>query len=168
MATIDLTTLTTGNVQLIDKKYKWVIPSGSTAGVLDEIIMFVNDNIELQYDNGRIDDDKYAEIYLSALQTTISQGMQFLLQKQMLEAQISGIETDNEIKLLQKAATNIEVLAKKLTLESDFPVDVTVNYDSGEVGSVTSVDTTRLGKVERLVRLEEAKVRLSKVPSVLK
>lgn len=196
MTNIQLTDLTVGTKELVNGEYVWNVASGLTPGVLDKLIAVVNDNIGIQYDNGRIKDDKYADVYLGSMQTVIAQSMQYMLQEKMVEAQIDGILKDNEVKNAQlqsiilddalkaaqiigmeydnrikeynKVVAAIDVLSKELTLESDYPVDVTVNYAAGTTTAVMSTDPDRKGKVARLLELEELKVKLGKAPSLLK
>jgi hypothetical protein len=166
MATnITIEDISVGHKALVDNQYAWTLDAGQTPGILDKLIQVINDATSIQYDNGRIDDNKYADVYLGSLQTVITQSIQYALQEKLVEAQIDGIRVDNEIKLLQKIATQIDVLSKKLQLESNFPVDVTVDYINGTATSTPNVN--RLGIVERQMLVEEAKVKLSKLPSML-
>jgi hypothetical protein len=58
-------------------------------GVFDTLIAAVNKNIEIQYNKGRITGKDYAEAYVLALQTTLQQSVEFLLRRDLTEAQIA-------------------------------------------------------------------------------
>ena len=73
--TIPLTDLTNGLVITnADGKPEW-----SGTGVFDVLMKAVNSNIAVQYDNGRIKDADYAQVYLGSMQTSITAVIQFLL-----------------------------------------------------------------------------------------
>lgn len=88
MADILITDLTNGKITSgTDGQYEW---SGS--GVFDKLIIAVNQNIKIQYDNGRIKDDKYADVYLGSMQSVIEQSVKFLLEEKKIEAEIGMLE----------------------------------------------------------------------------
>lgn len=73
--TIPLTDLTNGSVITnADGKPEW-----SGTGVFDTLMKAVNSNIAVQYDNGRIKDADYAQVYLGSMQASIAAAIQFLL-----------------------------------------------------------------------------------------
>ena len=80
-------------------------------GVFDRIMGAVNGNIKVQYDNGRIKDADYAQVYLGGLQASINSAIQFLLQEKTAEAQAAlttkqqnSIDSDISIKEAQSTA----------------------------------------------------------------
>ena len=113
--TIDVTIddLTNGAITG-DSEDKW---QWTGTGVFDRIIGAVNGNIKVQYDNGRIKDSDYAQVYLGSLQSSISASIQFLLQEKTAEAQAGlaikqqalverqtqGFDDDAKQKLLKQA-----------------------------------------------------------------
>ena len=78
--------LTDGTVEEIDSKYVWV-----GDGIFDKLIGAVNGNIAAQFDNGRIKDAEYAQVYLGSMQSVVAQSMQFLLQEKQVEAQVNEL-----------------------------------------------------------------------------
>ncbi len=61
-------------------------------GIFDVLMKAVNENIEIQYDKGRIKGADYAQVYLSSMQAVISQSIQYSLQEKLQEAQIDKID----------------------------------------------------------------------------
>ena len=102
MADIVITDLTNGNITTnTDSEYVW-----TGTGIFDKLIEAVNSNIKIQFDEGRIKDSDYANVYLGSMQSVIAQSMQYLLQEKVVEADIALKEKqlekiDEEIDLLQ-------------------------------------------------------------------
>jgi hypothetical protein len=98
---IDVVELTNGSV--INQEWQGT-------GVFDTLITAVNKNIELQYNKGRITGNDYAVAYLGALQSTLQQSVEFLLRRDLTEAQVDeelekvGIAYATRIKLDKEAA----------------------------------------------------------------
>lgn len=82
-ADILLTDLTNGSV--VDNE--WV-----GTGVFDVLMAAVNDNIEIQYNKGRIKGAEYAQVYLAGMQSAIAQAIQYTLQEKAQEAQIDKLQ----------------------------------------------------------------------------
>jgi hypothetical protein len=76
---IDVAELTSGSV--VNQEWQG-------AGVFDTLMSAVNKNIELQYNKGRITGTDYATAYLGALQSTLQQSVEFLLRRDLTEAQV--------------------------------------------------------------------------------
>ena len=74
----------TGEIVLDDNEYKWQVPISSTPGIFDQLIDVVNKNIGIQFDNGRIKDDKYADVYIAGLNTAVSQSLSYILEKEKI------------------------------------------------------------------------------------
>ncbi|MCF6330293.1 MAG: hypothetical protein L3I99_01940 [Sulfurimonas sp.] len=79
MPNISLADLTNGSVV----NDEWVGTS-----ILDVLISTVNQNINIQYDKGRITGGEYADVYLGSLQTIISESINFLLKEKLTEEEI--------------------------------------------------------------------------------
>lgn len=62
-------------------------------GIFDILIAAVNDNIKIQYDEGRITGSDYANVYLASMQAVIAQSMQFVLEKKNKQ-----VQADNGLK----------------------------------------------------------------------
>ena len=79
MTQIELTDLTDGSI--INQEWQGT-------GVFDKLMSAVNKNIEVQYQKGRITGSDYAQVYTQSLQATLQQAVEFLLRKDLTEAQI--------------------------------------------------------------------------------
>ena len=104
-ADIVMSDLTNGGIVEVGGQYKW-----QGTGIFDKLISAINDNIKVEYDNGRIVGQEYSTVYLGALQSVIAQSMQFLEQEKLLEAQIDverqkiiSMGIDDDIKQAQSA-----------------------------------------------------------------
>ena len=77
------------DIQLKDLTNGWLDSNNEWQGngIFDVLIQAVNKNIESQYNQGRIDSNDYATVYLGGIQSVIAQSMQFLLQEKQAEAQ---------------------------------------------------------------------------------
>ena len=85
MADILISDISNGSITTgADNKYIW---TGS--GIFDKLMMAVNGNIKVQFDNGHIDTADYANVYLGALQSAIQSSMDFLLKEKLTEAQVA-------------------------------------------------------------------------------
>lgn len=134
---IDISELTNGSIVADDGKYKW---SGS--GVFDVIIGAINGNIKAQYDSGRIRDSDYAQVYLSALTSSINAAIQFLLQAQQAEAQIEL--TKEQRALVERQAKGFDDDAKQKLLKQaldSWSVAYSVSQDSNSVPDSVKVNT---------------------------
>ena len=79
-------------------------PKWEGTGIFDVIIKAANENIKIQHKTSRITGAEYAEVYLGAMQSAISEAMKFVLQNDTLakeielkEAQIAKINADKEL-----------------------------------------------------------------------
>ena len=79
MTQIEITNLTNGS----NVNQEW-----QGTGVFDKLMSAVNKNIEIQYQKGRITGSDYAQVYTQSLQATLQQAVEFLLRKDLTEAQI--------------------------------------------------------------------------------
>ena len=96
---ITIDRLTAGAIeQNADGEYTWL-----GTGVFDELMRAVNGNIKVEYDNGRIVGNAYAEVYLGAIQSVIAQSVQFLLQEQATEAKTDVAVEQKNLLLKQQA-----------------------------------------------------------------
>lgn len=93
MADIQISDLSNGTVQVSDGKYIW-----SGTGIFDRLMMAVNGNIKVQFDNGHINTTDYASVYLGALQSVIASSMDFLLKEKLVEEQVNSEQKNQLIK----------------------------------------------------------------------
>ena len=80
-------------------------------GVFDALMTAVNKNIEIQYQKGRITGQDYAQVYLGALQSTLQQSVEFLLRKELTEAQTDEARERVELTYTEKVKIDKEVAA---------------------------------------------------------
>jgi hypothetical protein len=88
------------------------ITNAESTGVFDKLMAAVNTNIQIQYQEGRINGGDYANVYLGSLQSVLSQSIQFVLQEQISELQISGAIKDNLLKDEQLKSTYADRIIK--------------------------------------------------------
>lgn len=107
MSVINLTDLTTGAL--------------NGTGVFDKLISTVNVQVEAQYAAGRINATDYATVYLGALQNTMSQAIQFLLQKEISakQADLLAAQTINEGKQGQLIDKQIAKITQDILLSAE-------------------------------------------------
>ena len=97
---VNLSELTNGTtvVKEVDgsKTYIW-----EGTAVFDVLVHMVNENLKIQYDEGRIKATDYAQAYIGGLQTCVTESMKYILQK------------DNLIKDEELKQANIELLNRQ-------------------------------------------------------
>ena len=97
---VNLTELTNGTtvVKEVDglNTYTW-----EGTAVFDVLVHMVNENLKIQYDEGRIKATDYAQAYIGGLQTCITESMKYILQK------------DNLIKDEELKQANIDLLDRQ-------------------------------------------------------
>ena len=80
---INLAELTNGNtvVKEVDglNTYTW-----EGTAVFDTLVRMVNENLKIQYDEGRIKATDYAQAYIGGLQTCVTESMKYIMQKDNL------------------------------------------------------------------------------------
>ena len=81
-------------------------------GIFDELMKAVNSQIETQYLNNRITGTDYANVYLSSLQSVLSQSIDFYLRSELTEVQIDTALVDKQIKEFQLNSILPEELTK--------------------------------------------------------
>ena len=69
--------------------------------IFDVLVRMVNDNLKIQYDEGRIKATDYAQAYIGGLQTCLTESMKYIMQK------------DNLIKDEELKQANIDLLNRQ-------------------------------------------------------
>lgn len=142
MATeIEITDLTNGTIV----NQEW---SGS--GVFDQLMAAVNKNIEIQFNKGRITGSDYAQAYVQSLQATLQQSVEFLLRKDLTEAQIDSEMENIKLKQMQLKAERDKLEAE---LEKQWGYDVTRDAATGDIILGAS---TGNGDIDKGIELKEA------------
>ena len=97
---VNLEELTNGTtvVKEVDglKTFTW-----EGTAVFDTLVRMVNENLKIQYDEGRIKATDYAQAYIGGLQTCVTESMKYILQK------------DNLIKDEKLKQANIDLLNRQ-------------------------------------------------------
>ena len=97
---ISLTELTNGTtvVKEVDglNTHTW-----QGTAVFDVLVRMVNENLKIQYDEGRIKATDYAQAYIGGLQTCVTESMKYIMQK------------DNLIKDEELKQANIDLLDRQ-------------------------------------------------------
>ena len=111
MADILISDISNGSISTgADNKYIW---TGS--GIFDKLMIAVNGNIKVQFDNGHINTTDYANVYLGALQSAIQSSMDFLLKEKLIEEQIAASKAETAVKQ-EQSTSDKELKAKQALL----------------------------------------------------
>lgn len=101
---INLTDLTNGSI--VNQEWQGT-------GVFDILMSAVNKNIEVQYNKGRITGSDYAQVYTQSLQATLQQATEFMLRRDLTEAQVDGLIAENSLKQKELEIREQELLIKQ-------------------------------------------------------
>ena len=148
--TVDL--ITNGNIV----NNEWV-----GTGVFDGLMHAVNKNIEVQYNNGRIAGQDYANIYLGGLQAVLQQSIMFVLQKDTNDAQAAEIlsstlraNTQLQDQLLtnakQRTLLDTEEQAKQYEVDNILPANLAQIQKQTDVAERGMVENELTGIKQRL------------------
>ena len=98
---VNLTELTNGTtvVKEVDglNTFTW-----EGTAVFDVLVRMVNENLKIQYDEGRIKATDYAQAYIAGLQTCITEAMKFIMQK-------DNVNKDTDLKQANIALINQQI-----------------------------------------------------------
>ena len=119
-------------------------------GVFDVLMGAVNDNIKIEYDNARLQGQEYASVYLGAMQSVISQSMQYLLTEQSSEAQ-TDLVVAQESELLLNGIKE-RSLKDALILKIDEETDLLQTQDTEMVADGLK---DRLVKDAQIIKIQE-------------
>lgn len=72
------------------------------SGVFDKLIKSVNENLDIQYRNQRITGSDYAMVYSNSLIAVMQQAIEFVLRKDLTEAQIEEVNANIALKEVEK------------------------------------------------------------------
>lgn len=96
---------------------------GLGEGIFDQLMIAVASHINKEYEAGRIQSDTYAQVYLGALESAMTQANQFLLGNLLIDEKRRGQDLSNqksEFELESMLPAQLEMLQKqieKLTAE---------------------------------------------------
>lgn len=130
MANIEFNDFSNGSITVVDP----VTSVWEGTGVFDQLMMAINGNIKAQYDSGRIKGNDYANVYLGALQSAMSEAMKFVLNKQLAEKQIESQDVQIAIGEVQLAENSEKWALQKQVLENQLEMsNVDVAYKEQNV-----------------------------------
>lgn len=153
MAALDITIndLTNGSLSVSNE---W-----AGTGVFDKLIAAVNNNIEGQYNKGRITGSDYAQVYLGSMQSVLAQSVEFLLREKETEARVDLLKTQDDNTKIEGAALKAKVLDEHgRNITSEFEL---VYADDSETKHYHGVDllTNQVLTEGKKLELTDAQVR---------
>jgi hypothetical protein len=154
---IQIQNLTDGTVsKAIPTKPVW---EGS--GVLDVLIKAVNENINIQYETNRITGADYANVYIASLDTCIKEAINFLLQKEAIDA-------DTKLKNAEIALKNAEIALKTAELPLKTAELAIRNAEVGAIQAEVLLKTKELELKDAEITLKEKELDLKDAEIELK
>lgn len=135
------------------------VTNSDETGIFDKLMQSINNNIEKQYLNNRITGSDYATVYLSSLQSALSQSIQFSLQEDIVEAQIAGIEADNALKADQLLTSTVDRSIKTFELTNILPRQVDKLVKDIDVAERAMVEQETTGVRQRLLLDTEEQIK---------
>lgn len=122
---IDFEALSNGAINSVDaSNVHW-----DGDGILDKMLKVINSNIKIQYDEGRLKGTEYADVYLGAMQVALSESIKFLLNKDLIEKQIEGMDVKTAIDEVQLAESSEKWAIQKQVLENQLEMsNIDVSY----------------------------------------
>lgn len=80
-------------------------------GIFDKLMASVKTHIQEEYDNGRIKGPEYSQVYLGALQSVLSQSVQYALQEKQTEAQVDLLVEQKKVAYVDRVIKDKEAAA---------------------------------------------------------
>lgn len=110
-------------------------------GVFDVMMRSVKEHMVDEYTKGRIKGPEYSTVYLGALQATMSQGLEFLLNKDKITAELALLEVQRQIAEIEKD----KALTEKQLIEAQVAkINVEIEVAELQKGQITA-ETARIG-----------------------
>lgn len=110
------------------------ITNAEKTGIFDRLMNTVNEHIERQYLDNRITNEDYANVYLGSIQAVLAQSIQYGLNEQMTEAQIGGIQAENELKAKQLDIAEQELAIKQIELKTVYTERIIKDKEAAKLG----------------------------------
>lgn len=103
-------------------------------GIFDRLMLAVNGNIQAQYESGRITGSDFANVYLGSMQTSISESVKYLLNKDSIAKGLEAQDVQIAISEVQLAESSEKWLLQKQILENQLEMsNVDVAYKEQNV-----------------------------------
>ncbi len=109
-------------------------PKWEGTGIFDVIIKAANENIKIQHKTSRITGAEYAEVYLGAMQSAISEAMKFILNKKTIEKGLEAQDVSIAISEVQLAENTEKWALQRKVLENQLSMsNIDVAYKEPNV-----------------------------------
>lgn len=130
-------------------------------GVFDHLMSSVELRLTEQFQQVRITGPQYAEVYLGAMQTTMAQAMQFVLQEQVASKQAELLEQQilTEVQTTARAAEEVTLAQKNIliAIQQELKLREEILHVTAQTALInaqklqTDAQTAKIGKDEDLV-----------------
>lgn len=122
--------LSNGSLNRIDaNNVTWI-----GTGIFDRLMSAINGNIQAQYESGRITGSDFANVYLGSMQTTISESVKWLLNKDSIIKGLEAQDVQIAISEVQLAESSEKWSLQKQILENQLEMsNVDVAYKEQNV-----------------------------------
>ena len=103
-------------------------------GIFDRLMSAINGNIQAQYESGRITGSDFANVYLGSMQTSISESVKYVLNKDSIAKGLEAQDVQIAISEVQLAESSEKWLLQKQILENQLEMsNVDVAYKEQNV-----------------------------------
>ncbi|NRA77139.1 MAG: hypothetical protein HRU18_02930 [Pseudoalteromonas sp.] len=143
------------NADLTDKRV-----GGS--GIFDELMTTVNAHLQEEFSKKRITGTDYSKVYLGAMQSVMSQSIQFLLQKEISANQADLLAEQIKTQVEQTATLTKALVANGLLDKQVLSVVADINQTDAQT-TLLGTQNTKTGSENALVLANELKVDAEKL-----
>jgi len=140
-------------------------------GVFDELMDAVSAHLQSEYTKKRITGSNYSEVYLGAMQSVLSQSIQFLLQKDisdkqadLINQQISNAVSEGLLIDEQRAKLTKELETDGLLDKQVLQVGAQINQTDAQT-TLLGTENTKAGSENTLILAQKSKVDSDKLVS---
>lgn len=131
-------------------------------GVFDELMTTVTAHLEAEYRNKRITGSDYSKVYLGALQSVMSQSIQFLLQKEISGKQADLLDEQIKTQIEQTATLTKALVANGLLDKQVLSVVADINQTDAQT-TLLGTQNTKTGSENALTLAQELKLDAEKL-----
>ena len=127
--------------------------------VFDVLIRAVNDNLQIQFDNGRISSSEYGSIYTQLMIATLQTSVDFLVRTRVADKEMDKIDAE-----VQRIEADMSALlaTTKATLDKQLGYDSTIEYDKNEITLGESNGNGKIDEEIDLLQSQDLKVQAEK------
>lgn len=131
-------------------------------GVFDELMTTVSAHLQAEFKNQRITGTDYSKVYLGAMQSVMSQSIQFLLQKEISGKQADLLTEQIKTQIEQTATLTKALEANGLLDKQVLAVIAQINQTDAQT-TLLGTQNTKTGSENALVQSQQAKVDAEKL-----